>query len=190
MFRVKAIIIHKQKIRDGQIRVVIFTKEFGKITAWHKKQICPGIGSMNEIHIERNGGQNHIKNIETIQSISGETWKYEEVIEFLRILQTLYELLPDSSEHITIYEDIEKMLFFIQEANLKIQTLFLTHIRILKKLGSLKEEIFSEVDILRYIYINIDKKSMESILGSNTIDEMHINILKKAVEESRYSALI
>lgn len=190
MFRVHAIIIHKQKIRDGQIRVVLFTKEFGKITTWYKKQTCPWIGSVNEIHIERNGWQNHIKNIETIHTISWERWKYEEVMEFLRILQTLYELLPDSSEHITIYEDMEKMLFFIEESNSKVQTLFFTHIRILKKLWSLKEDMFTGENILRYIYIHVDKKSMESILRSNTINIWHIHTLKKAVEESRYSALI
>lgn len=145
---------------------------------------------MNEIQIERTSGQNHIKNIETLQSISWETWKYEEVIEFLKILQTLYDLLPDSSEHTSIYDDIAKMLLSIHTFPSKTQILFLTHIRILKKLWSLKEDLFDRENILKYIYNHIDKKSMESILSSNTIELSHIDTFRKAVEESRYSALI
>jgi recombinational DNA repair protein (RecF pathway) len=37
VYTIRAILLSKQSIRDNQIRIVLFTQEFGKITAWAKK---------------------------------------------------------------------------------------------------------------------------------------------------------
>lgn len=47
-----------------------------------------------------------MKEIETIQHISGETWRYEEIFRFLELLQTLYDFLPEGSEQKSIYDDL------------------------------------------------------------------------------------
>lgn len=189
MFRSHALIIHKHKIRDGQTRIVLFSREFGRVTAWSKKNNTPGVGSLHEVQIERIGNLNHIKSFDTSTDISWEWWKYIEVFGFLQIMQTLYQMLPESHEQMSIYDDIRELIENLHTHTDRQQALLLGHVRVLKKLGSLRNT-FLDPDILcRYIYTHIDKKSMKSILLWKNIKSIQRSLLSKAIEESRHFAL-
>jgi UDP-N-acetylglucosamine transferase subunit ALG13 len=53
VYRAQAIILYKQILRDHQVRIVLFSEEYGKITAWAKSSDGGDIGSIAEILIER-----------------------------------------------------------------------------------------------------------------------------------------
>lgn len=142
------------------------------------------------MHIERIGSQNHLKEIEMIKNISGESWKYEEIFRFLEVLQTLYDFLPEGSEQKSIYDDIVDFIEILWISWNKVQVIFLAHIRILKKLGSLREISFMWESQSQYIFIYIDKKSMKSVLSGKTLDISTINRFEKAISESRYYGLL
>jgi len=95
MFRSKGIVLNIQKIRDNQIRIVLFTREYGKITCWSKKQISADIGCIISIFIERKGNQNLLKTHETLASAGDMFQKYDEVICFLQLLDSLNLMLPE-----------------------------------------------------------------------------------------------
>ena len=65
MYKSQGVILYIQKIRDSQIRMVIFTEEFGKITCWSKKLVHTDVGNIVSLLIERKGSIK-IKGQETI----------------------------------------------------------------------------------------------------------------------------
>lgn len=189
MFRSNAIIIHKQKIRDGQTRIILFTRDFGRVTGWEKKPQSPDVWSIVEVSIERNWSQNTIKNFDIRTSISQEFWKYEEALWFLYILQTLYDLLPESSPHTSIFDDVTDMIKMLSTQVGKLQLFLLIHMRILKKLWSLRDELFLYDKILNYIYINIDSKNIQSILNSKPLEESSLQSIQTSIFEARHRIL-
>ncbi len=189
MFKSHAIILHKQKIRDGQTRVILFTRDFWRVTGWEKKSYSPDIWSIVEVSIERISGQNKIKNFDIKTSLSQENWNYDETIWFLHILQTLYDLLPESSPHVSIFDDFSLMIEEINWNVWKMQLFLLTHIRILKKLWTLKDELFSYDKVLYYIYVNIDLKNINTIFRSKTLEINYLNCIRKSILEARHFIL-
>jgi recombinational DNA repair protein (RecF pathway) len=95
VYRVNAIILYRQPIRDNHIRTVLFSEEFGRITAWEKRQEIGDIGNMVEVLIERIAGQNQIKKLDIRHALSTDSWSYKELIEYLKLLHILYEALPE-----------------------------------------------------------------------------------------------
>lgn len=106
MYRLQGLILYKQIIRDNHIRHIIFTQEYGKITAWEKWVSKTDIGSLVEILIERKNGQNTIKKIALIKNIPFYTWSYEAILEYLFLLKILHQTLPDGVEQKNIYDII------------------------------------------------------------------------------------
>ncbi len=104
MYRLQGLILYKQIIRDNHIRNVIFTQEYGKITAWEKWVSKSDIGSIVELMIERRNGQNTIKKISLIKNIPFYTWSYEAILEYLCLLKILYQTLPEWVEQRNIYD--------------------------------------------------------------------------------------
>ena len=110
MFRTHAIVLYIQKIRDNQKRIILFSRDYGKITCWSKKNVLPDIGNIVSVVIERRGNENHIKTIDTIDSLGDTFENYEQVYNFLTLIETLYRLLPDALEHRNIYDDILELV--------------------------------------------------------------------------------
>ncbi len=182
MYRTQWVILYKQKIRDNQNRIIIFTREFWKVTCWSKKTIQSDIGSIASILIDRKNGMNMLHSIETISSLESIFSTYDEIITFLSVITSLYTLLPESMEHRSIYDDMIRSIEVFtrtiwdhshtEEVRVWIiQFFILLHIRILKKLWFLRDELFHISDVLRYIYIQIDIKNIHQIsLGKNLPD--------------------
>ena len=60
MYSLRAIVLAKQVIRDSQIRILLFTLEYGKITVWGKKGMNADIGTLVEVLIDRKKQENSI----------------------------------------------------------------------------------------------------------------------------------
>ena len=185
VFRTDAIILYKQKIRDTQTRVVLFTYDFGKITVWYKKSVCPDIGTIIEAHIERKWSINHLISYDTSGFWEQESPCYEETIHILHIFHTLYDTLPDGVSHTHIFEDLRYLLTHFASLGHRYQSLLLFHSRILKQLGYMKESLFSLDTITRYVYKNIDTSSMKSITSSMKLEITHIECLQIAILEAK-----
>lgn len=66
MYRFPAIILSITRIRDNNTRIVLLSREYGKITGWWNKKNITGIdiGDIAEVLISREGTKNTIKNVD------------------------------------------------------------------------------------------------------------------------------
>lgn len=182
MYRTKAIILYRQAIRDNQIRTILFSEDYGKITAWEKNTSIWDIWNIVEILLERKNSQNLIKKISLIHSMNTDLWKYDEVIEYLNTLQILYHTLPEWVEQRSLYKDI---IFIINSVSLvvwKVWILLLSQARILSKMWYLQEnnKLTIEWNLLTEIIKSISMESMfyKKILADTDISILHTLILK------------
>lgn len=95
MFRAHALVLNIQKIRDQQIRIILFSHEYGKIHCWSKKELSIDIGNLVDIYGERKGSENHIKSAETIGSINEYLKSFTETNQYLRLMENLGKVLPE-----------------------------------------------------------------------------------------------
>lgn len=198
MFRTHAIVLYIQKIRDDQKRVILFSRDYGKITCWSKKNILPDMGSIVSVIIERKGSENHIKTIDNLNSLGNIFENYEQVHGFLSLMETLYRLLPDSLEHQHIYDDVVHLVQLIGNSQKrtedwiflkvwKIQLFTLMNIRILKRLWFLRQESFMESSILNYIYGNIEKRSIPDIARGKNLSNEVLTSLRNIILHTHYN---
>ncbi len=104
-----------QKIRDSNFRIILLTREYGKISCWHKTKNCGyDTGDIINISIERIGTINTIKYVDGIMSISGKDWDYNGIISFLELIVLLGKYIPESMPHPAIFDDYSNLLTIIQ----------------------------------------------------------------------------
>ncbi len=194
MYRAQWILLYKQKIRDNQIRIILFTREFGKVTCWSKKPIQSDIGNIVSLMIDRKNGMNLIHSIDTTHSIDDIFSTYEEIMTFLSVVHSLYILLPESMEHRSIYDDIVRSLeVWKREWSLEnirvwiVQFFILIHIRILKKLWFLRSELFHISEVLGYIYAQIDQKNIYQISASKILPDISLSKLREIILHTHHS---
>jgi hypothetical protein len=106
VFKTEAIILSIDTIRDNNIRIVVLTKEYGKISCWYKKKQFPhDIGDITFLTIERTAATNTIKYTESIMSPREESWSYSKITTFLESLALMYTLLPEMSPYLSVFQD-------------------------------------------------------------------------------------
>ena len=192
MFRSQVIVLYIQKIRDDRTRLILFSKEYGRITCWSKKQVLSDIGNIASVLMERKWRENYLKSIDTIVSVDLMLESYEEISHFLDMIKTLYNLLPESVEQRWLYDDIHELLRIFPDRRIlnmrqeifsiwNIQLFILIHIRILKKLGFLNQWLFHGSDILQYIYHHVEKKLIREIADGKSLEQNLIESLKKII---------
>ena len=198
MFRSQVIVLYIQKIRDDRTRLILFSKEYGRITCWSKKQVLSDIGNIASVLMERKWRENYLKSIDTIVSVDLMLESYEEISHFLDMIKTLYNLLPESVEQRWLYDDIHELLRIFPDRRMlnmrqeifsiwNIQLFILIHIRILKKLGFLNQWLFHGSDILQYIYHHVEKKLIREIIDGKSLEQNLIESLKKIILQTHYS---
>ena len=198
MFRSQVIVLYIQKIRDDRTRLILFSKEYGRITCWSKKQVLSDIGNIASVLMERKWRENYLKSIDTIVSVDLMLESYEEISHFLDMIKTLYNLLPESVEQRWLYDDIHELLRIFPDRRIlnmrqeifsiwNIQLFILIHIRILKKLGFLNQWLFHGSDILEYIYHHVEKKLIREIIDGKSLEQNLIESLKKIILQTHYS---
>jgi recombinational DNA repair protein (RecF pathway) len=184
MFRCKSVIIHSQRIRDNQSRIILFTGEFWKVTTWYKKKDIPESGSIVEAFIERKGDINTLIRIENTLISREENWSYQEVFSLLSLLKTLYHWLPEWLAQKGIFEDIEVCFSTLPLCHEREQFLLLIHARTMKILWYLKEDFYKNSPLTSYIYKKIDTCAVRSLRESKIIEYQERALIQRSIEEA------
>lgn len=192
MFKTEAVILNIQRIRDNQQRLVLFTKEYGKVSCWNRKKGgFFDIWDLVNISIDRSmGWENIAKDIEIKDRPYSQNWKFETIICFLEILRIFEKLLPESSPHQTLFRDYLSLLKGIKEPNqLHTSHYFLFELRILKMLGFVNGNDFSKTERLQYIHKSISEVPIWKILESKPIYEEEWIFIKQMNQKTLYQLL-
>ncbi len=188
MFKTQAIILHIHKIRDLQWRIIVFSREYGKISCWtYKTKFDHDIGDIVMLVLERKGWRNIVSKVEQFLSNQKPIWHYDALKRFLEIIKTLYLLLPEMVPQNQIFWDYKKLIEFHNTCEVldDIYTLFL--LRILKTLWFVGEDEFRENQVLLYIFRNIESEKIQKILETKklqtsdreTIDKINLLCLHR-----------
>lgn len=180
MYTFDAIVLEKTIIREKNIRVVVFTRDYGKVTIWYKKQLTGvDIGDIARVVIKRENAINIAKSIETKHYLMSKKWTFETLFAFLCLLKTIKLCTADEVLSPQIFDDYEKSLKIFSE-NFSLNAILLFEMRLFKNLGSLNPDFFREDKILSYIYDKISSTPLERILKSQKLQENHQEIIKKS----------
>lgn len=193
MYTTKALILSRERIRDRQIRTVVFSRDYGKITLWEQKDQWADIGICVECVIDRSGRENRVKKM-TLLSYpkTGENWSYRDTLHYMQIFKILRDILPDGLIIEDIFDDVEEMIRecskpkqnFIAE---KREIFQIIQARILKKSGYLSESFFLSDSVCRILFERLCTSSMKSILSSKKLTPPIINSLEKSILHAFYS---
>lgn len=192
MYVLHAILLSKQTIRDNQIRVVLFTREFWKITAWAKKAyVSSDIWVIVEALIERKKQENIIHKLHPLSIPKNDGWDYRATIEFLTLFHLIKEILPEWLEQKSIFEDTAEVLQHLSNIQMNwwmnnktlVQLFILMKARLMKKQWFLKQELFSWSPTLPAIYQRLDIASMKSMISSKYIQDSCLCTIENAVHE-------
>ncbi len=187
MYRVQAIILYRQIIRDNQIRTVLFSQDFWKITTWEKWHHWGDIWSNIEALIERAQWQNQLKKIDIIHIPSLSGWSYEEVAEYLHLFQILYSALPDGVEHLWLYRDIYFFINNIDSVVWKVYFITYMQARIMKNLWYLNKSYYSSSSLLSEFYRLTLSWSMKSMLSEKTLSHDEYAIVRSSILDARHT---
>ena len=106
MFKTESIILSVDTIRDSNIRVVLLTKEYGKISVWYKKKQFPhDMGDIIFTTIDRQGSLNLLKYTESMMSPREEQWSYQKIRIFLESIALIHALAPEMAPYMNIFRD-------------------------------------------------------------------------------------
>ena len=115
MFKTESIILSVDTIRDANTRVVLLTKEYGKISAWYKKKQFPhDMGDIVFTTIDRQGSLNILKYTESMMSPREEQWSYQKIRIFLESIALIHALAPEMAPYSSIFRDYRGLLTHMQ----------------------------------------------------------------------------
>lgn len=187
MFKTTWIVLLAQKIRDNTYRVVLLTRDYGKISCWHKVKTCTyGTGDIISIWIEREWSVNKLKSLERVDSPLWKKWKFIEIMNVLSLICLIDEVIPDSMPQPSVFDDYRNLIEIIKSetAYFDSDRALLIQIRILQTLWIFHIYHKEESPMLRYIYNNLRTTSIEKIFQWNGIDEDTCHILQKNFDVS------
>lgn len=192
MFKTEAIILSIYRIHDGNTRIVLLSKEYGKISCWYKKrQFLHDIWDIIFLTIERTGSINILKYSESIASPREESWNYNKITLFLESLALMYTLIPDMSPYGTIFQDYRWLLLHMStRTSLEEHHYILFQFRILRTLWYIGDDTFQSSAVWRYIYENILHTPLENLLSSKKLKEGDENTIKWANREAIYRSTL
>lgn len=180
MYTFDAIILEKQFIREKHIRIVVLSKEYGRITLWHKKQLTGiDLWDIARIVVSRNNGVNNIKSIAWKIHVIHKKWSYDNLIAFLTILKILKYCTVDSDMYPQIFSDYEGVLKWMWDS-ISLDCCSLLQMRIFKHLWSLNPDFFAQDSVLQYVYDNISSTPLEKILKSQPLRSDHKTIIERS----------
>lgn len=180
MYTFDVIILEKNIIREKNIRIVVLSKDFGKITLWYKKQLTGvDIGDIARVVVKRENSLNIAKSIETRHYLMSKKWNFETLFAFLSLLKTIKICTADEDVVPQIFSDYEKSLKNFSE-DFSLDAILLFEMRLFKHLGSLNPDFFKGDQVLHYIYEKISLTPLEKILKSQKLQEKHKKIIEKS----------
>ena len=134
-YTVHALVLAKYEIRDREKSYTLLTREYGKITGFYKEPKAwanADIGSLIEVLIETKLSSNTLKTIQPITGVSTEFLKYENVHEYLLIIEGLRRQIPDGAGE-WVYEEF-MILFSLNQVKDELYATHFSHLLFLLKL--------------------------------------------------------
>jgi recombinational DNA repair protein (RecF pathway) len=190
VYTIKTILLARQIVRDKQIRTTLFTREYGRITAWEKKATWWDIGSLVEMTIDRTHGKNTVTKLSPLNVTDTTDWCYRDVIEFLSLFQIVKMCIPEWVEHHDIFSDLTSLIWHLSQRGewdtSRASVFLLIQTRILKKLGTLTDTYY-QGSRLRYIYDQIAEKDITHILLSWPLSEEEQRSLHTSIREALHT---
>lgn len=189
MFKTPAIILSIQRIRDTKFRVILFTREYWRVTCWfNKKDLSKDIGDAVMVHIERIWRENIIKHIDVITRVDFGIWNYETIMLFLEIIRMFSVLLPDSVPHVGVFDDYTRLLKVLREWTvLESFHYSLLQFRILRILWFVDDSSFREDARMSYIHARVASVPVHKIFESKPLSANEGSLLRKITHETLYS---
>lgn len=188
MYRIQALILNIQQIRDSQTRIILLSEEYGKISVWWYKKNISGIdlGDIVEVIVSRSSSKNIIHEIRTQYSAWNKSWNYATIHSFLDTLKIISSITVEWMEYRWIYQDAKELIQSIQTKDLSLSHYVIFQMRMLKRIGSMDSQGFTDEPILHYIYENISKTPLEKIFSSQKFRDGDIEKIQKANWQSLY----
>ena len=170
MFKTQAVILHIHKIRDLQWRIVVFSREYGKISCWTSKtKFDHDIWDIVNLIVERKEWRNIINKVDYFITNQKQIWNYDTLRRFLEILKTLYIVLPEMVPQTRIFSDYKSLIEFHNACEILDDAYPLFLLRILKTLWFVWEDEFRENQVLLYIFRNIESEKIQKILRTKKL---------------------
>lgn len=180
MYTFEAIILEKKIIKEKQIKITVLSSEYGKIVLWTKKYITwIDIWDVVKVIVKRDKWINYIRNIESKFHLINKKWNYENLISFLWIIKILKYCIAESDIYPNIFEDYKNTIKSMWNKIEKYHCLLL-QMRFFKYLWTLNPDFFTNDPILKYIYTNINKVSIEKILESKELKDNQLKMVEKS----------
>lgn len=176
MYTLEAIVLNILQVQDKKYRLILFTREYGRITAWWYKSLSGmDIGDIAEVVIERKETLNTIKSFHTKFFLINKTWCYESLFQFLTLINILKEGIHDQEVYPKIFDDYRGIIEHIHTPESSQCLLF--QMRILKQLGYVDQKFFTQDAVLQYIYTHITLSPLQKIIHSKPLTQEHKHII-------------
>ncbi len=172
MFKTTWLVLRIQKIRDHNFRIILLTREYGKVSCWHKTKNCGyDMWDIIDITIERIGGTNMLRSTDNLISLSWKVWNYEWIIWFLELVWLIGKGLPEAMPYPWVFDDFTHLVKNLRENKDTCEIHFiLLKLRFLKNLWILDERNTEGSPIIDYIYENIRTAPIQRLMLAKTPD--------------------
>lgn len=161
MYKIRGIILSRQRIRDRLWRISIFSEQYGRITGWYEKNSIPDIGGIITAQMKREQNKNTITSIEVQYGMKNIFSQYESIFEYLSLFWLLEKILAEWQEQQRIYQDIE---YFILNCEKNKQNILFIQLRFLKRIWIARSEHLEKTPLWSYIYQRIDTSPLGMIM--------------------------
>lgn len=179
MYKFDAIILEKNILREKHIRIVVLSRDYGKITVWSKKPINGvDIWDIAQLVVKRDNNINTLKSISSKHYIINKSWNFESIYTFLTLIKTLSFCTAESEIASHIFDDYKTTISTLD--SIQIDHCLLLHMRIFHYLWSLNSAFFEKDPILYYMYQNIATAPIAKILQTKPLKDAHRNAIEKS----------
>jgi hypothetical protein len=163
-------------------RIVLLTREYGKITAWWNKKNVTGIdiGDIAEILLSREWSKNTLKNVDIKVHGWSKWWEYDRIMAFLETIHIVWKMGMEWQESRWLYEDLSRCIQIGKTQDMSVSQYTIFQMRILKSLGVMNEERFTRDNILHYIYEHVSHTPLERILLASPLKTEHLTEIRMA----------
>lgn len=138
MFSFDWIVLKKNHIKDNKSLILIFSKEYWKISAWvteSKKKTSVDIWNVYNFSSKTDNSINKIDWIKTKVILKTDSLGFSEINNILQIITYLEKILPSWVVTESVYNDYIEIIKYLvdKESNYKIYVFFI--LRLIKRIG-------------------------------------------------------
>ncbi|MCK9272531.1 recombination protein O N-terminal domain-containing protein [Candidatus Gracilibacteria bacterium] len=182
MFIFDAIVLRKVHIKESKNIIYLFSRDFGKISAWIKESKLKypiDIGNIVNFGVTLKGNINNVDSYKIKKTIDYNGLNYESISNILNLLYYIYSLAPEGIPSEIMYDDyINNMKYFEEnETNKKITEFFKMKLIINSGIGININDMKKSVNFEK-IYNFIKTNKLEKVLKVSGIEESLINEIK------------